>query len=201
MIRINLLPYREERRKALRQQFFALAGLAVLAAILIIVMGHAAIAGYTSQQEKKNAFLKKNIATLDKDLDEIKRLKTQTSALLSRKTIIEDLQVTRAETVQLLNELARQVPPGVYLKSLKQTGSKISLNGTAQSSARIANLMRNLEASPLLENPDLVEIKAVTQGSRGYSEFNLNVTITHATSASDGKPAAGAQPPKQDKKA
>lgn len=201
MIRINLLPYREERRQAQRKQFFALAGLVAVLAIVIVVMVHGVIAGYIAQQESKNEFLKKEIAALDKEIDEIKRLKEQTNALLSRKGVIENLQGSRAETVLLFNELAKQVPAGIYLKSLKQSGNRINLGGIAQSNARVSTLMRNLEASPLLERPDLVEIKAVTQGNRRYAEFSLNVAITRAAPAADKKPASGAQPPKQDKKA
>lgn len=201
MIRINLLPYREERRKALRQQFFALTGLVAVLAVVIVIMVHGVIAGYISQQESKNEFLKKEIAGLDKEIDEIKRLKEQTSALLSRKGVIETLQGSRAETVLLFNELARQIPAGIYLKALKQAGNKINLSGIAQSNARVSTLMRNLEASPQLEQPDLVEIKAVTLNNRRYAEFNLNVVITRSAPAADKKPAPGAQPPKQDKKA
>lgn len=201
MIRINLLPYREERRQAQRKQFFALAGLVAVLAIVIVVMVHGVIAGYIAQQESKNEFLKKEIAALDKEIDEIKRLKEQTNALLSRKGVIENLQGSRAETVLLFNELAKQVPAGIYLKSLKQSGNRINLGGIAQSNARVSTLMRNLEASPLLERPDLVQIKAVTQGNRRYAEFSLNVAITRAAPAADKKPASGAQPPKQDKKA
>ncbi len=201
MIRINLLPHREEKRKALRQQFFALSGLVAVLAVLIIVMVHGVIAGYISQQESKNEFLKREIAVLDKEIDEIKRLKEQTSALLSRKGVIESLQISRTETVQLFNELAHRVPTGIYLKSLKQTGNRIGITGIAQSNARVSTLMRNLEASPLLERPDLVEIKAVAQGNRRYAEFSLNVLITRTAPALEKKPASGTQPPKQDKKA
>lgn len=196
MIRINLLPHREEKRKALRQQFFALSGLVAVLAIVIVVLMHGVIAGYISQQESRNAFLKKEIASLDKEIDEIKRLKEQIDALVKRKDVIESLQGGRAEAVRLFSELARQVPAGIYLKSLKQTGNRIALAGVAQSNARVSTLMRNLEASPLLERPDLVQIKAVTQNKRRYAEFNLNVTITRAA-ATDKKPAPG----KQDKKA
>lgn len=202
MIRINLLPHREEKRKARRQQFFALSGLIAVLAVLIVILVHGIISGYISQQEGKNAFLKKEIAILDKDIDEIKRLKEQTSALLSRKNVIESLQGGRAETVQLFNELARQVPAGIYLKSIKQAGNKVTIVGVAQSNARVSTLMRNLEASPLLERPDLVEIKAVTLSNRRFAEFNLSVVITRGApaTASDKKPAQVSQPPKQDKK-
>jgi len=201
VIRINLLPHREEKRKALRQQFYALSGLIAILSVLIVILVHGVIAGYINQQEGKNEFLKKEIAALDKEIDEIKRLKEQTNALLSRKGVIESLQGSRAETVQLFNELARQVPAGIFLKTVKQTGNKIAITGISQSNARVSTLMRNLEASPLLERPDLVEIKAVIQNNRRYAEFNLNVIITRTTSAADGKPAPAGQPPKQDKQA
>jgi hypothetical protein len=94
--------------------------------------------------------------------------------------VIESLQGRRTEAVQLFNELARQVPAGIYLKEVKQAGNRISISGIAQSNARVSTLMRNLEASPLLERPDLEEIKAVTVGNRRYAEFKLNVAVTRA---------------------
>jgi type IV pilus assembly protein PilN len=202
VIRINLLPHREEKRKALRQQFYALAGLIAVLAGLIVVAVHGAISGYISQQEGKNAFLKKEIVALDTEIDEIKRLKEQTDAFLSRKRVIESLQSNRTETVRLFNELARQVPEGIYLKSVKQTGAKINMTGYAQSNARVSTLMRNLEASPLMEAPNLVEIKTVDVKlgpvTRRLAEFNLNVAITRAAPEEVKK---AAPPAKQDKKA
>lgn len=185
MIRVNLLPWREERRKARRQQFYALAGVIAVAAAVIWFFGYGAINGYISAQDGKNAFLKNEIAVLDKDIQEIQRLKDQTESLLSRKRIIESLQANRTETVHLFNELVRQVPEGVYLRSIKQTGDRINLVGYAQSNARVSALMRNLEASPVMERPDLVEIKAANVGNRRLSEFNLNVRITRQTTEDD----------------
>jgi type IV pilus assembly protein PilN len=185
VIRINLLPHREEKRKARRQQFYALAGASAVAAGVVWFAGYNVINGYISTQDDKNTFLKKEIASLDKEIDEIKRLKDQISALLSRKRVIESLQANRAETVHLFNELARQTPDGVYLKSLKQNDQKISLTGYAQSNARVSTLMRNLEASPLLERPDLVEIKASNVNNRRVAEFNLNIFLTRKSAEPD----------------
>lgn len=199
MIRINLLPHREEKRRARRQQFYALGGLILVAAGLIVFAVHGVISGYIGAQEEKNAFLKKEIAALDKDIDEIKRLKAQTDALLARKQVIESLQSNRAETVILFNELARQVPEGVYIRSVKQSGLQINLLGFAQSNARVSTLMRNLDASPLLEQPQLVEIKAADQSNRRVSDFNLNVSITRAK-PTDAKAGSGAPPAKGGKK-
>lgn len=181
MIRINLLPWREEKRKARRQQFYALLGLISVLAGLIWFLGFTIINGYISAQEDTNKYLESEIAKLDKEIAEINRLKGEINALLERKRIIETLQANRAETVHLFNELARQVPEGVYLRSIKQTGGKINLMGFAQSNARVSTLMRNLEASPLLERPDLIEIKAAQVGNRRLADFNLNVTITRQT--------------------
>lgn len=195
MIRINLLPHREEKRKARRQQFFAFSGLAVLLGGLIVFLVQGIISGYIGAQEEKNNFLKQEIAQLDKEIEEIKRLKEQTEALLSRKQVIESLQANRAEAVNLFNELAKQVPEGIYLRSIKQTGQKINLTGYAQSNARVSTLMRNLDASPFTEKPELVEIQAVTVSNRRLNQFNLNVQITRATregvSAASAKRAGG----------
>lgn len=191
MIRINLLPHREEKRKARRQQFYALSGLVSVLAALIVFLLYSIIGGYISSQEEKNDFLKKEIAVLDKQIDQIKRLKEQTQALLARKQIIESLQRDRAEAVNLLNELTKQMPEGIYLRSVKQSGTRVGLIGYAQSNARVSTLMRNLEASPWLEKPQLVEIKAVSVDKRRLNEFNMNVTLTRAPAQEAVPPAKG----------
>lgn len=194
MIRINLLPHREEKRKARREQFYALAGLMLVLGGVIWFLGFTVINGYISSQESKNAFLKSEIAALDKQIDEIKKLKEQTEALLARKQVIESLQANRAEIVYLFNELARQVPAGIYLRAVKQTGQKITLLGYAQSSARVSTLMRNLDESPLLEKPQLVEIKSATVGRRRLNDFSLSVSITRQTAESTKKAPAASVP-------
>jgi type IV pilus assembly protein PilN len=197
VIRINLLPHREEKRKARREQFYALSGLMLVLGIVVWFLGFTVINGYISSQESKNAFLQSEIASLDKQIDEIKKLKEQTEALLARKQVIESLQANRAETVYLFNELARQVPAGIYLRSVKQTGLNVALAGYSQSSARVSTLMRNLDESPLLERPQLVEIKAATVGRRRLSEFTLNISITRQTAESAKKPAGSLQTDKK----
>lgn len=190
MIRINLLPHREERRKTLRQQFYALAGLVAVLTGAIWFVGFTYINTQIENQEAKNVFLKKEIAELDKQIEEIKKLKEQTDSLLARKQVIESLQANRSETVHLFNELARQLPSGVYLRLIKQEGQKITLIGFAQSNARVSTLMHNLEASPYLERPVLMEIKAVAQGKRRMNEFNMLIHFTRQTTgSSSGKPA------------
>ncbi|MEK7884152.1 MULTISPECIES: PilN domain-containing protein [Methyloversatilis] len=191
MIRINLLPHREEKRKARRQQFYALTGLTLVLGGLIVALGNGIISGYVSAQDEKNAFLKTEIAALDKSIDEIKRLREQTDALLQRKRVIESLQGNRSEAVGLFNELAKNVPEGVYIKKVSQQANKINLVGYAQSNARVSSLMRNLESSPLLERPTLIEIKGATVDKRRMNEFSLDLFITRAVDEADSKTAKG----------
>ena len=187
MIRINLLPHREEAKKARREQFFVLSGLVMLLGGLIVFLVYSLIGNAISNQESNNDFLKKEIAVLDKQLDQIKRLKEQTQALLSRKQVIENLQRDRGETVDLLSEMVRQVPDGVYLKSLKQDGLRVSVTGYAQSNARVSSLMRNIEASPHLQDPQLIETKAAMVNGRRINEFAMSFVITRAQVDSGGK--------------
>jgi len=177
VIRINLLPHREEKRKARRQQFALFAALVAIAGLVVWFIGHSVLAGYVDSQDAKNAFLKQEIAALDKEIVEIKGLREQAEALLSRKQVIESLQTNRTEPVHIFNELAQRLPDGVYLKSARQSGRQVRVVGLAQSNARVSHFMRNVEASAFLEQPKLIEAKAVMQDSRRLSEFTLDIAI------------------------
>ena len=189
MIRINLLPHREAKRKARRQQFYALLGMASLLAGLIWFLGFSIISTEIGAQAQKNEFLKHEIAALDKEIAEIKKLKEQTDSLLARKRIIEALQANRTETVHLFNEVAKQVPEGIYLKSIKQKAQGLVVEGYAQSNARINTLMNNFNDSPLLENSRLIETKADVIGNRRLNAFSINVAITRQITEDTGKKA------------
>jgi type IV pilus assembly protein PilN len=180
MIRINLLPHREEARKQRRNQFYSLLGLVALLGGVVWFVGHTLIGQRIDAQESSNDFVKREIAVLDKEIAEIKRLQEQTQSLLSRKQVIESLQSNRAETVHVFNELGKQVPEGVFIRSVKQSGVRINLLGYAQSNARVSQLMRNLDASPIFEKPELVEIKAADFNRRRVGDFNLFVSIEKA---------------------
>jgi type IV pilus assembly protein PilN len=198
MIRINLLPHREARRKANRRQLAILtAGVAGIA-IGIAVLVHGVIAGYISAQNERNEFLKQENAKLEKEIDEIKKLKEDIAALLARKQIIETLQVERSQSVTLLDQLVRQTPDGVYLKSLKQDGQKVNVTGFAQSNARVATLMRNLDSSEKFENAQLVETKAAEVNKKRVTEFSLNFALKRAVGedVAAGKGAPGQKPAK-----
>lgn len=188
MIRVNLLPHREMRRRRQQKQFFITLGVVVTLGATVWLMVHTSLAGTFEDQVARNAYLTEEIAKLDKEIEDIQRLKDMTAALLSRKKVVETLQSNRADAVHLLDELPRQLPEGIYLSAVKQAGNRVTLYGYTQSQARVSTLMRNLEASPYLENANLIEIKAVqTPGSR-INEFTLNVDVARSKDA----PAEGA---------
>jgi type IV pilus assembly protein PilN len=198
VIRINLLPWREARRKAQRQHLGVLGGMVAALGLLIVGAVHLTIAGYIAEQSARNEFLKRENVRLDKEIEEIRKLRGEIAALLARKQVIERLQADRAQAVHLLEELVQQVPDGVYLKSIRQTALKVNMVGYSQSNARVSTLMRNFAASPHLENPELVEIKAVTVSNKRVSEFNMNVSlkrlqIEDASKAGKAAPKAGAK--------
>jgi type IV pilus assembly protein PilN len=178
MIPINLLPHRAERRKALQRQFIILAVMTSLLGGLIVFAVHGFFEGRIENQNRRNQFLERQIAEVDKQIDEIRRLREQTQALLGRKRVVETLQTNRTETVRLLDQLVRQLPEGIHLKAVKQTGTRVNVVGYATSNARVSNLMRNFEASPWLENPQLIEIKASKVGTVTLNEFNMNVDVS-----------------------
>ncbi len=177
MIRINLLPHREQKRRDRRQQFYVGSVAMIVIGLLIGVAVHMFIAAQVDAQQRKNDFFRAEIAKLDVEIAEIRTLRQQIDSLLSRKQVIESLQGNRAEPVNLLNELARQMPEGVFLRSIRQAGSRVTLNGYAQSNSRVSHLMRNLDDSPYLAQPGLVEVKAATLNNRRVAEFTLNINL------------------------
>jgi len=193
--RINLLPHREERRKRARQHFMTVgAGTAVVGLALAFLM-YQFYARQIETQNDRNTFLASEIKKLDKDIADINELRNQIQALLARKQIIETLQAERAQTVHLLEQMVRQMPEGVYLKSMRQAGPRVHIVGYAQSNARVSTLMRNIEASPWLEQPLLVEVKSASVDKRRVSEFNMYLNLKRAAAPKDApkdaaKPAA-----------
>ena len=190
MVRINLLPHREQKRQARQRQFVSLVvGLAILA-LAVVGLGHVVIAARIDNQNGRNTLLKNEIAKLDEQLKEIDRLRDQTQSLLARKQVVETLQANRTEAVHLLDQLVRQLPDGVYLKSVKQSGTRVTLTGYAQSNARVSTLMRNMESSPWLGQPELVEIKSVALDKQKANEFTLVVQVKRTIQMPDTRPAA-----------
>ena len=183
MIRVNLLPHREEKRKRRQQQFGILAGIAAVFSLVVAAGVWFVLDRQDEDEREQVSYMKAEIDKLDKQIEEIRKIRDETASLLAKKRVVEGLQANRSEPVQLLDQLLRQLPEGVYLRSIRQTGAKVNLTGYAQSNARVSTLMRNLGASPYLENPELVEIKAVPapdkSGNR-VNEFNMNISIKRA---------------------
>jgi type IV pilus assembly protein PilN len=180
MIRINLLPHRAEKRRARKVQFVALAITSGLLGVLLIAFVHGVLSAKIAYQERRNNYLKQEIVILDKQIEEIKKLREETNALLTRKNVVERLQSTRTDVVHLLDQMLRILPDGVYIKTLKQAGNKITMVGYAQSNARVSTLMRAIEDSPWLDSPALVEIHASTVNSGRVSEYTLTFNLTKA---------------------
>jgi type IV pilus assembly protein PilN len=198
MARINLLPHRAERRNRARQHFLVLGAGTAVVGVLVVVAMHTFYAAKIEIQTDRNRFLKSENAKLDKEIAEINKLKDEIAALLARKQVIETLQSDRAQTVHLLDELVRQMPDGVYLKSVRQNGLNVNVVGYSQSNARVSTLMRNIESSPWLANPGLVEVKATNVEKRRVSEFNMNFEVKRPEAKDDRGPAKA--PPKPEAK-
>ena len=182
MIRINLLPHREEKRKQRKKEFVGMMLLsAILGALIVFAVG-AYFASQLSEQEQRNTFIKTENARLDEEIKEVASLKQEIEALKARQQAVEDLQSDRNQPIYLMDELVQQVPEGVYLKSFKQDGQRVLLNGYAQSNERVSELLRNLgNHSPWLERPDLIEIRSVGIGqgkdAKKVFEFSINAGI------------------------
>ena len=192
MIRVNLLPHREEKRKRRQQQFMGIAAFSVVLGLVVAGAVWFFLEQQVEQQRANVAYMKNEISKLDKEIEEIRKIREETASLLAKKQVVEGLQSNRSEPVQLLDQLLRQLPEGIYLKAIKQTGVKVNVMGYAQSNARVSTLMRNLGASPYLENPELVEIKAVlldNNPNKRVNEFSMNISVKRAK-AEEGKGAA-----------
>ena len=188
MVRINLLPHREARRKERKTAFVAMLIAAVFVGGLMVLAVGGVIATRIAGQNERNAFIQAENAKLDVQIKEIATLKQEIEALKARQQAVEDLQSDRNQPVYLMDELVKQVPEGTYLRSFKQAGQKVTLNGYAQSNERVSELLRNLgNVSPWLERPDLVEIRAASIGQgkdlRKAFEFTVNVGIKRSREA------------------
>jgi type IV pilus assembly protein PilN len=187
--RVNLLPHRAERRKRAKQHFFVVSGGTAIIGVLIVGLMHSYYAERISMQEGRNAFLKSEMAKLDKEIAEINKLRDEIQALLARKQVIETLQAERSQTVHLLDELVKQMPEGVFLKSVRQSGQRVQVLGFAQSNARVSTLMRNIEASRWLGSPELIEVKASPLEKRKVSEFTMFMSLKREAAPEPAKPA------------
>ena len=175
MTRLNLLPWRELRRKEVDRQLLTIAIGAWVLMGLVVFYGHLHVTALIDNQTKRNEFLQEETKKVEAQIKEIDGLKRQRDALIARMRVIERLQGTRTQIVHVFDDLVRQMPEGVYLTSLTQRGNNITLAGVAQSNARVSALMRNLEGSDWFANPDLDVINVSAQGGARVSQFTLRV--------------------------
>ena len=189
MMRINLLPHRQIKRAERQRQFGLMALMAAIAASAVVFTGWTYLGAKKDSQVERNGRLELAINNLDKEIAAIKDLKDQISNVLERKQIVENLQTNRSQSVVILDELSRQLPEGLYLKSIKQQGNLITLEGVADTNARVATLVRNLSVSNWMESPNLIEIKSIIVNGVKQNDFTLNVSlkVQKAEEAPDNK--------------
>lgn len=202
MIRINLLPHRQEKRAQRQKQMAVGAGIAVGIGLMIGLVGHTYLSGRVDTQRTRNSYLSEETKKLDEQIDKIKGIKEQTADLMARKQVVEGLQTNRAESVHLMDQLVRLLPEGLWIKSVKQTGPIVNIIGYAQTNGRISTLMRNFDGSEWLEKPELVEIKAVALNNNPVSEFSMNVRVKRAQAENlEADDVKGGKKKKKDKTA
>jgi type IV pilus assembly protein PilN len=182
MIKINLLPHREAKRKLKKAAFVALMAAAAVAGTVVVMLIGGYNAARISAQNDRNMVLTTANAALDKEIAEIANLKQEIEALKARQQAVEDLQGDRNQPVYLLEELVRQTPQGVYLRSFNQQGQTVLLTGSAQSQERVAELLRNLSSGSVwLERPVLIEVRSVplvgSKNGKKIGEFTMSVGI------------------------
>ena len=206
MAKINLLPWRAERRREREREFFMMLGAAALAAVAVVAIWWYVMDWQLANQDDRNFYLKEQIKILDGQLAEIKELDKTKSKLLARKQIIEQLQASRSQMVHLFDELVKTIPDSVRLDSLKQTGDILTLQGVAQSNASVANYMRNLDSSRWLTRSDLIKTEVAGGDKRNRYQFGVNVQLRPPENSEnldskaneDGSPPTNAAAPPAD---
>jgi type IV pilus assembly protein PilN len=197
MILINLLPHREAARKKQKEQFFTQLGLSALLGGIVCGAIFTWYQGQISAQQGRNSFLKAEITKLENEIKDINSLQAEIASLRARQTAVEDLQGDRNLPVHMLDELVKQLPDGIYLRSMKQENQSVLLTGVAQSQERVSELLRNLaNNSPWLTKPELVEIVASSvavssREQRRVSNFTIRATLTRPTPASTAATGTG----------
>lgn len=179
MPRINLLPWREERRKERQQTFNVMSALVVGAGALVVLAMYGLASAEISNQQARNSYLKDQIAGLDKQISQIKDLQQTKQQLLARMKIIEQLQESRPSEVHVFDQLVKTLPPGVYLTHITQRGDQLTLDGVAESSARVSAYMRNIDNSMWMGDPNLEVVqKDNSSRSRGhFQKFTVHAKV------------------------
>lgn len=196
MARINLLPWRAERRKQRQKEFATMLGLSALGAVLLSFLIISFYNGQISGQNERNQFLRDRIAEVDKQIVEIEELDKKKAKLLARKEVIEQLQANRSQMVHLFDSLVRTIPDGVILTSIKQDAEMLTLEGRSQSNARVSTYLRNLESSGWMTNPDLsiIEAKGADKGLPYMFSLQVKLANPNAPKDEDGDGVPDAPP-------
>jgi type IV pilus assembly protein PilN len=198
VILINLLPHREEKRRARKRTFFIGIGVAAFAGLVAVGVWYSVLQQLTQAQQDRNAFLKAEIGKLEAQIKDIANLRAEIEALKARQKAVEDLQTNRNVPVYLLDELVKQTPEGIYLTSIRQAENVVTVSGVAQTNERVSEFLRNTQYnSKWLERPELVEIKAASvqtanREQRRLFDFSMRVTIKRPAAPA---PAQGASAP------
>src|SRR6267154_4426129 len=190
MPRINLLPWRTELRQKRKKEFLVALMGAVFVGAALVYLSKLTVQGWTSAQLERNDILKMEITVLDKQIEEIKGLKSQKDRLLARMRVIDQLQRSRPEVVHLFDEIVKAVPEGVNLTDVVQAGQRIELRGVAQSSTRVSALMRNIDGSKWMKDPSLDIVESVAAGTDKNSKFKLFAQQIPMVSSEEGQEAA-----------
>ncbi|HSC47504.1 MAG TPA: PilN domain-containing protein [Gammaproteobacteria bacterium] len=176
MPRINLLPWREERRKQRQRQFNIIAGTVAGVGLLTVGALYLLHAHWIEDQNARNAYLGDQIKLMEDRIAQIKDLQETKNRLVARMQIIQHLQESRPVEVHLFDQLVHTLPPGVYLTAMTQKGDGLSIAGVAESSARVSAYLRNLDASPWLGEPNLVVVQKDPQ-KNGAQQFQLTAKV------------------------
>jgi type IV pilus assembly protein PilN len=189
MARINLLPWRAERRKQREREFYTQLGLAFGAALVVLIGWSFWMDARIDNQGERNTYLQGEIKQLDDRIAKIKDLEKVRSDLLQRKQIIEQLQANRSQMVHLFDELVKTIPSSARLSGMKQSGDSMSLDGVSQSNSSVAEYMRNIEASPWMGHADLRKTENTHDASRMPYRFGLDVRLNQPGDTPGGAPA------------
>ncbi len=187
MPNINLLPWREERRKELKNEFVALLGAVAVVSLLCVGLAWVGMNFSIDTQRDRNAFLQKHIADLEAQVKEIKELKSRRAELLERMKIIQNLQGNRPVITRVFSELVSSMPDGVYFTKIALKGRKLNLAGTAESNNRVSSLMRKLDKSEWFKDPNLTQVKANPGYGEQASDFSMSVNLMLPGLEDEGK--------------
>jgi len=190
MPRINLLPHRESKRRERKLAFVVALVAAAGAGVVTSFAAYLLYGSMIEQQQHRNDLLRREIKTLDKQIEEINDLESSKQKFIARMEIIEKLQRSRPEIVHVFDEVVRKLPEGVYLTAVKQTGMKVKFDGVAQSSTRVSSFMRNIDGSQWLRNPELLWVKTTKDSGPGSSfELTADEVTTAGPEDASGKSA------------